>query len=127
MAQRAADILCIGLDSAAMQTRLLILQRAGHNVIQARDLRRVKIACETVLYDIAIIGQSLSCNEKRRISDAVVAACKTAKILELHTSIAPELPEAGAHLQANAMEPEVLIETVGTVLGTERKKKARSG
>lgn len=127
MAQRAADILCVGIDNAAMQTRLLILERAGHNVIQARDLRRVKTACETISFDIAILGQSLSGNEKKRIIDVVIACCKTAKILELHTGIAPELTEADAHLQVSAMDPEVLIEAVDTLLGTTRKKKARSG
>lgn len=127
MAQRAADILCIGIDNAAMQTRLLILERAGHNVIQARDLRRVKTACETISFDIAILGQSLSRNEKKRVIDVVLAHCKTARILELHTGIAPEFPGADAHLQASAIEPEVLVETVGTLLETTTKKTARSG
>lgn len=126
MAQRTADILCIGIDNNAMRTRLLILERAGHRVVQARDLRQVKTACETISFDIAVLGQSLSANEKRRIADVVTSSCKTAKILELHTGLTPELPEADAALQVGAMEPEGLVETVATLLQTQRKKKARS-
>lgn len=124
--QNRGEILCIGIDNAAMQTRLLILEQAGYQVIQARDVRRVKTACENISFAIAILGQSLNGNEKKRISDVVMACCKTAKILELHTGIAPELPGADAHLQVVAMAPEVLVETVDTLLQTPRKKIVRS-
>ena len=126
MAKRSADILCVGIDNAAMQTRMLILERAGHRVIQARNLRQVGAACETISFDIAILGQSLNSNEKMRIADVVLTSCKSAKILELHKGYEPELPAADAHLQVSAMEPEGLIETVNTLLETPRKKKARS-
>lgn len=125
-AMARADILCIGMDDASMQTRRLVLERAGHQVIQARDLRQVKTACENISFGIAILGQSLNSSEKKRIADVVLASCKTAKILELHTGIAPELPEADAHLQVGAMEPKGLVEAVNTLLETPRKKKARS-
>lgn len=123
--QNRGEILCIGIDNAAMQTRLLILERAGYKVLQARDLRRVKTACENISFAIAILGQSLNGSEKRRISDVVISCCKTAKILELHTGVTPDLPEADAHLHVVAMEPEVLVETVDTLLQTPRKKNAR--
>jgi hypothetical protein len=126
MAKRRADILCIGIDNAAMQTRMLILEREGHKVTQARDLRQVKTACETIAFQIAILGQSLNASEKMRIADVVVTTCKEAKILDLHKGYEPEFSSADAHLQVSAMEPEGLVETVNTLLETPRKKKARS-
>jgi hypothetical protein len=116
MAPASADILCIGIDSAAMLTRILILERAGHNVTQARDLRQVQSACETIGFHIAILGQSLNASEKKRIADVVLKHCTATKILELHSGIAPELPQADAHLQVTAIEPQGLIDAVNALL-----------
>ena len=126
MSKRRADILCIGIDNAAMQTRMLILEREGHKVTQARDLRQVKTACETIAFQVAILGHSLNANEKMRIADVVVTSCNDTKILDLHRGYEPDFPPADAHLQVSAMEPEGLVETVDTLLETPRKKKARS-
>jgi len=122
-----ADILCIGMNNAAMQPRTLILEKAGHNVTQARDLRQVKSACEATLFDVAILGQSLNSSEKKRITDVVLTNCKAARILELHTGIAPELPEADAHLRLTTSQPEGLMEAVNAVLRRPRRKKAGRG
>ena len=119
-----ADVLCIGIDSAAMQTRMLVLERSGHRVTQARDLRQVKTACETISFAVAVLGQSLNASEKRRITDVVLTSCKSAKILELHTGIKPDLPQADKHLQVSAAEPQSLVEAVNALLQTRRKKKA---
>jgi hypothetical protein len=116
MAQRSADILCIGIDSAAMHTRLLILERAGHKVTQARDLRQVTAACETISFAVAVLGQSLNANEKKRIADVVLTHCNSVQILELHTGIAPELPQADEHLQVNVIEPQALVDAVNSLL-----------
>lgn len=118
-----ADVLCVGIDDAAMQTRRLILEKAGHVVSQARDLRRVKEACDANSFSIVILGQALNASEKRRISDVVLTHCKSAKILELHTSITPDVPEADEHLQVSATEPENLVETVNALLRTRRRKR----
>jgi hypothetical protein len=125
MAREGPDVLCIGINDAAMQTRRLILEKAGHTVTQARDLRQVKAACENISFAVAILGQSLNPSEKKRIADLVLTSCKIAKILELHVGVAPDLPEADGHLQINASEPESLVEAVNRLLRTARKKKAR--
>ena len=124
MSKDIADILCIGIDNSAMRTRLLILEGAGHNVTQARDLRQVQAACETVSFAVAILGQSLNPSEKKRITDVVLTHCKSAKILELHTGIAPELPQADDHLQVSAVDAQGLVNAVNALLH-KRKKKAR--
>ena len=122
-----ADLLCIGMDDAAMQTRKLILEKAGHAVTQARDLRRVKEACEVNSFAVVILGQSLNGSEKRRITDVVLTICTSAKILELHKGIQPELPQADNHLRITVSEPQDLVEAVATLLRKPRKKKARQG
>lgn len=119
-----ADVLCIGLDGAAMQTWKLILEKAGHNVRQASDLRHVKSACESILFDIAILEQSLNASEKKRITDVVLTHCTSARILDLHTGIAPEVSDADAHLQVTASAPQSLVQAVNAVLRRPRRKKA---
>jgi|SRR6185503_17671544 hypothetical protein len=120
-----ADVLCVGMDDAAMETRRLVLEQAGHVVRQARDLRRVKQTCEVNSFSVVILGQSLNASEKMRITDVVLTHCKSAKILELHTGITPELPEADGHLQMSTIEPRGLVAAVNALLQAPRKKKAR--
>ena len=120
-----ADVLCIGIDSAAMRTRMLILERSGHKVTQARDLRQIQAACETISFSVAVLGQSLNASEKKRISDVILTHCKSAKILELHTGISPEVPHADEHLQISAIDPQGLVDAVAALLQRPRGKKAR--
>lgn len=87
----------------------------------------MQAACETNSFAVAILGQSLNPSEKMRIADVIFKHCGSARILELHTAISAELPEADAHLQVNAIQPEGLIEAVAMLLRTPRKKRARSG
>jgi DNA-binding NtrC family response regulator len=126
MAKTVTDVLCVGLDGAAMQTRRLVLEKAGLNVSQARDIRQVQAACESNSFAVVILGHSLNPNEKKRVSDVVLTYCKTAKLLELHRAIVPDLPSADGHLQANPTEPGVLVEAVSRLLKKRRKTKAQS-
>jgi hypothetical protein len=119
-----AKVLCIGMDAAAMQTRKLILEKAGHNVTQASDLRQVTSACERILFDIAILGHSLNPNEKKRITGVVQTYSRSTRILELHTGTAAELPDADTHLQFSASEPKNLMQAVNTLLRMPRRQKA---
>lgn len=119
-----ARVLCIGLDDAAMTTRKLILEKAGHSVTQARDLRKVKAECEENSFSIAVLGQSLNENEKMRVADVVLSLCKGAKILELHTGIQPQLPSCRCTF-TNCSQPENLVGVVDKLLRLPRKKKAR--
>lgn len=116
-------MLCIGINSAAMQTRTLILERAGHTITQARDLRQIKAACERTSFAVAILGQSLNPSEKQRIADLVRTDCKSARLLELHEGISPEFPGADAHLQVNATEPHGLVDAVTALLAMPKKKR----
>jgi deoxyribose-phosphate aldolase len=72
MAQAVTDVLCVGMNDAAMQTRKLVLEKAGLNVSQARDIRQVQAACESNSFAVVILGHSLNRNEKKRVSDVVL-------------------------------------------------------
>jgi hypothetical protein len=113
-----AHVLCIGADNAAMATRLLILTRAGHEVRQARDLRQVKTECETVCFNVVVIGHSLNPNEKMRVCDVVREHCKDAKLLELHSGVSPHLPEADAHMHMGEDHPHDLVAQVEKLAAT---------
>jgi hypothetical protein len=67
--------------------------------------------------------QNLPRNEKLRVRDVIYIECPDAKILELHTSIVPELPSADAHLHVAGGAPEGLVECVEALVNMRRKKR----
>ncbi|HKT23656.1 MAG TPA: hypothetical protein VJR04_03575 [Terriglobales bacterium] len=115
-----ANILCVGKDDALMQTRRVILERAGHVISQACDLRQVIAACESDSFQIAVLGQSLPAAEKLRITSTVLRYCRGIKVLELHIGIAPDVSTADAHVRVTASEPEALGDAVSALLRKKR-------
>lgn len=79
-----ALVLCTGSDPTLMQTRKMILERAGHQVFLANNLKAVEQACDEAEFDVVIVGQAMAAPEKRRIAELVRKCCRFAKILELH-------------------------------------------
>jgi CheY-like chemotaxis protein len=55
-----ALVLCTGIDPILMETRQLILEQAGHQVVSVVDERELEKACGEHRFDVVIIGQSLS-------------------------------------------------------------------
>ena len=51
-----------------------------------------------------------------RISHVALRSCKSAKILEFHTAVAPDLPLADTHLQVVAIDPQDLVDAVNALL-----------
>lgn len=123
-----SNVLCIGVNDAMMRIRLSILGAAGHSVTQATDLRRVIAACDSNQFAVAVLGQLLGHPEKLRITDVVRKHCPGAKILELYTSMTPEIPkEVDAHLCVNI--DNLAEELVGAVnrLSAQRPRKQERG
>lgn len=79
-----ALVLCTGADPVLLETRKLILEEAGHIVISARDHRTVMAACKHRIFDVAVIGQSVSPDNKRLLAALVRRHCRSTQILELH-------------------------------------------
>ena len=117
-----ANILSIGIDEKSMATRGVVLQRAGHTVSQAKDLRQVVAACSGIQFDVVIMGQSLPAKEKLRVYEVIRQSNCGAKILELHTSSEPEIKGTDADLRVNDGPQEALVEVVDRL--TARRKSA---
>jgi CheY-like chemotaxis protein len=118
-----AKVLCIGADNAVMQTRQMLLEKAGHSVTAATDLRQIVAACEHTQFSVAVLGQHVPAKEKLRVSEVVREHCPNAKILELHASLSPAMPNADAHISVNTDDfPEQLISAVSG-LTTRRKRR----
>jgi hypothetical protein len=107
-----------------METRRMILERAGHSVTSAQDLRDVIAACRSEAFEVVILGQSLPRNEKLRIRDVVHIECRNAKVLELHTGITPELPSADGHLHVATGAPEALVDCVNNLITNRQSRGA---
>jgi PleD family two-component response regulator len=67
-ATHLANVLCVGINDAMMRKRQSILERAGHSVTQATDLRRVIAVCERNRFAVAVLGPFLHQPEKLRVT-----------------------------------------------------------
>src|SRR5256885_456189 len=79
-----ALVLCTGVDPVLLETRKLILERAGHTVVMAANMRDLTAACEKHCFDVAVIGQTVSAASKRLIASEIRSHCPSARILELY-------------------------------------------
>src|SRR5690242_14144115 len=102
-----ANILCIGMDDASMHAKQSILERAGHTVSLANDVRQVIAACSGIRFDVILIGQSIPAKEKVRVHELLQGRCNRAKILEQHATT-PELPSADAHVPGNGSNEDLV-------------------
>ena len=104
-----ADILNVGLDSALLTNRRVNLERAGHRVAQAHDVRQVLAACERKSLHIVILCNTLTESEKMRVADVVRRFSADVMLLDLHNGTRPDLPYADAHLHALESRPKELL------------------
>ena len=108
-----ALVLCTGSDPVLMETRRLILEKAGHTVVAVSDERALMAACEQYKFDVAVIGQNVSPKIKRRALMLVRKNCPSVKVLELHHNYAPRaLDNADAWLEVPMDMPGELADRV---------------
>lgn len=113
-----ALVLCTGTDAAVMQTRKLILERAGHTVFLATSEPDIILVCRDRAFDVAVIGQTISRRMKQVVVSLVRENCPSAKILQLypmHQGRAIE--DADSWLQVPTDLPRDLAERVNELLG----------
>jgi DNA-binding NtrC family response regulator len=79
-----ALVLCTGVNPLLMQTRKMILEEAGHRVVTAQSEPEVKKRCEEHTFDVAVIGQAVSHNEKSRLFSIIRRHCGPVRVLELY-------------------------------------------
>ena len=113
-----ADILCIGIDEQSLQTKQSTLERAGHTVSLAKDVREVISACSGIRFDVILIGQTIPAKEKLRVHELIQRHCSGAKVLEQHT-VLPELPVADAHILAGE-SGEQLLEMIQSLVAQRK-------
>ena len=120
-----ALVLCTGIDVALLQTRRLILERAGHTVVTVTNERDLALACEKHTFEVAVIGQTVSSRMKRTIACLIRSQCPSARLLELyqrhHGRI---LEDADCWMDVPADVPRDLAERVNELVA---KKPRRSG
>ena len=113
-----ARVLCTGVDRDLVETRKLILEQAGHAVTTALGEREVVSACEHASFEVAVIGQAISSEQKSRIFSLIRQSCPTAKILELYpTYTSKALPSADDWLQVPLDVPPELADRVTALAG----------
>jgi hypothetical protein len=119
-----ASVLCTGIiDFDLMETRKLILEKAGHTVITAVDDNEIVAACRSNAFDVAVIGQMEASNIKRSVFEVVRCNCYSARILELFTADAgPVLAEADLWLEVPANSPNDLADKVFELANRKGKK-----
>jgi CheY-like chemotaxis protein len=111
-----ALVLCTGTDPAVMETRKLILERAGHTVMLASDDRSLEKLCRTHQPAVVVLGQNISPTVKHRYFLTIKEHCKQAKILELHRPFSERaLGNADASLVMPNESPEKLAEVVSAL------------
>ena len=79
-----ALVLCTGVHHNLVETRKLILEDAGHTVITATSESAIEHACEQHNFEVAVIGQAISTNEKSHFLAIIRRHCPAAKVLELY-------------------------------------------
>jgi hypothetical protein len=110
-----ATVLCTGVQPALMQTRKLILEIAGHNVITAQSDAEIMAACREFRFDVAVIGQARDAKVKQKWLSLVRKHCPWAKVLEVYmTSAGIALNDADEWLESPVV-PSRLAECVAAL------------
>jgi PleD family two-component response regulator len=112
-----ANILRIGMgENSAKAPRRILLERAGHTVTEASDVRQLVAACSGVQFDLIIIGHTLPAKEKLRVRTLVQEHSRGTKVLELHSAPEPDLEDADAYLHVNGDAAEELSRSVDRLI-----------
>lgn len=122
-----ALVLCTGVDKTLLETRRLILEHAGHAVVSVTDEPSLLRACQKQSFDVAVIGQSVSQNSKRRVVSLIREHCPEIKILELYPQFSSRvLPDADAALPVPVDVPKDLADRVNE-LAKQKKAEGAQG
>jgi CheY-like chemotaxis protein len=108
-----------------LETRRLILEHAGHAVVSVMDEPSLLSACQKHSFDVAVIGQSVSQNSKRRLVSVIREHCPEIKILELYPQFSSRvLPDADAALSVPVDVPKELADRVNELAKRKRDTSA---
>jgi len=112
-----ALVLCTGIDPDLLETRRLILERAGHRVVTATNEKAATDACNQQSFDLAVIGQMISPRVKLRVFALIREVCSSARILELYAPhMGRTLEEADYWLAVPTDDPQELADCVAALV-----------
>src|ERR1044072_2739758 len=111
-----ASVLCTGADASLIATRKMILERAGHRVIAVLSEIELVRVCAHDRFDVAVVGQGISRNEKYHVLKLVREHSPRAKVLELYTPTTGKvLEDADDWLEVPGTVPLELAEHVSAL------------
>lgn len=121
-----ASVLCTGSDESLVKTRKLILERAGNRVVSALGEPELVQACSENAFDIAVVGQTISRNEKLRVLRLIRQHSPDTTVLELYSpSTGKVLAEADDWLEVPAAIPSDLAERVAKLAGDRHNRRPK--
>ena len=104
----------------------MLLERAGHIVVSALGTEAVQYACRRGGFDVAVIGQGCTEEEKREFLSLLREHCPSARVLELYLAHShPALKDADAHLEVPAELPSDFVDRVNALATRGPTGKAR--
>jgi CheY-like chemotaxis protein len=111
-----ALVLCTGVNEILVETRRLVLENSGHEVIAATTEQATIEACQQHAFAVAVIGQTTSRRDKRRFLALIRQHCPSAKVLELYQPhVGRILENADDWLLVPAAIPQQLAERVAAL------------
>jgi hypothetical protein len=121
-----AVVLCSGVDKSVLETRRLILEKAGHTVVTVMDEMTLLNACKKHSFDVAVVGQTLSPKIKPLVAMLIKQHCPDVKILELYSPHAGKmLEDADSWLVVPADVPQELAQRVNELASKKNHKRAK--
>ena len=103
-----------------LDTRKLLLERAGHHVVTVTNERSLVAACEIYHFDLVVIGQTITSGVKKVIASIVRGRCKSTKILELYSpNFAPAVKDADSWLRVPADIPSEFVDHVNRLVSRQ--------
>jgi hypothetical protein len=118
-----ALVLCTGTDQALLNTRRLILERAGHTVVTVMDETGLLAACKIHSFNVAVVGQAVTPKMKRKVSSLIRDNCPDVRVLELYDNHTGRvLDDADAWLMTLGEIPEDLAARVGELARRGKQK-----
>jgi len=78
-----AQILVLAEDPSVRRTKQLVLQELGFDVIAVGTLREVEFVISRSVFDLAILGRSLSAEHKRQAASVIRTKLPNTPLLEL--------------------------------------------
>jgi CheY-like chemotaxis protein len=116
--QTRARILSVSYDLSLLETRQLLLERCGYDVVSAEGFAAAIDACAPD-FDLVIMGHSIPRRDKRAIVAELRLHGCNARVLSLLRSNERPIPEAA---EAVHPDPQQVLDAVARLLSRDKPK-----